>query len=167
MAKTNRRHSQATLRPFSLRRSMRWRRLVQIAAGAGILGMLFLAAASLAETTTPTPPTAVASPSAQATPNIAAIQASAIKAIDSTMKSKGAGISWQATTLVPGTYGQFVPTAPKADSQVPVFEITLSATAKSRACPTCTLKTYHATEKAVVAQSNYQTLWVSGTKSPI
>ncbi len=138
-------------------------------AGAGVLGVLALAIAAVATTSTPLTTNPAPRPSSAPTPAISRIQSSAVKAIDSTLKNKGAGISWRATSIVGGTYSEFVPKAPASNAKLPVFEITLQATAHVQKChtgPGCT-QTLHATEKAVVAQSTYQTLWVSGTSSPI
>lgn len=145
------------------------RGMIKLMAGAGVLGVLALAIAAVVATSTPLAANPSPHPSSAPTPPINRIQSSAVKAIDSTLKNKGAGISWQATAIVGGTYGEFVPKAPAKYAKVPVFEITLKATAHVSKCstgPGCA-QILHATEKAVVTQSTYQTLWVSGTSAPI
>jgi hypothetical protein len=142
--------------------------IIKLAAAGGVLGVLALAAASAIGSQSTTNAT---SPHPYPTPNITAIQASAIKAVDSTIKYGVKYITWKMTSIAPGTYGSFVATAPSNYKNVPVFEVTLQGSATIPQCSAaqapCASKTYHATEKAVVTQFGYQTLWVSGTKTPI
>jgi hypothetical protein len=148
------------------------KRWLQIMAGAGIVGVIGLAiAASIGANGLSGAPT----PKPLPTPNFSKIASSATKAIDSTIKGGANGITWTPVAITQGTFGHFVPNAPKQDQNVAVWEITMQGTATVKSCPSpsgvapasCSSKTYKAKEKAVVVMNTYQTVWVSGTNSPI